>query len=84
MHAFLWSADIFQNQVFLKTLSGIQEANSLDQAQHIKICLIRVYSVCLRKYDISDPTLVNLTHNFFYVSTSKFIYIIIHRGWSLA
>ena len=30
-----------------------------------KSCLIMVDSVCLWKYDISDPTLVDLTSNFF-------------------
>ena len=37
------------------------------------------------EYDISDPTLVDLTSNFFVLCTSvKVIYIIIHSGWSLA
>ena len=40
-----------------------------DQAAH-KSCLIRIYSVCLSKYDISDPILVDLASNFlFYVPT---------------
>ena len=38
-------------------------------------------SVCLWQYDISDPIQVDLTSNFF---TNIKVYLIIHRGWSLA
>ena len=31
-----------------------------------------------------DPSLVNLTNNFFALVVPKFIYVIIHSGWSLA
>ena len=42
---------------------------TLLQTDQTQICLIRVYSVCLWKYDVSDPTLVNLTSNFFVLYT---------------
>ena len=57
-----------------------------DQAALVsyKSCLIRVYSVCLWKYDISDPTQVDLASNFFddsmYQHESLFIYSIIVGG----
>ena len=51
-------------------------------------CLIRVYSVCFRKYDKIgiDPTLVDMTNNFFVLCRimKVYLYIIIHSGWSLA
>ena len=52
-----------------------------------KSYLIRVYSVCLWGNMIRyDPTLVNLTRNFFVPCTNVkvYLYIIIHSGWSLA
>ena len=43
-------------------------ANTADPDQAaLKSCLIRVYSVCLWKYDISDPTLVDLRSNLFFL-----------------
>ena len=37
-----------------------------------------VYSVCLLNYDIADPTLVDLTSDFFVLCTNmNFIFIII-------
>ena len=54
-----------------------------DQAA-LMSCLIRGYSVCLWKYDISDPTKVDLTSNFFVLCTNMKVYIIIHSGRSLA
>ena len=45
-----------------------------DQAAH-KSFLIWVYSVCLWNYDISDPTLVNLTSNFFVQWTNMNVYL---------
>ena len=57
----------------------------------------QVYSVCFWNCDISDPTLVDLTSNFFVLCTKVKVYImmhlhlglhclpeIIHSGWSLA
>ena len=46
-----------------------------DQAALVKSCLIRVYSVCLWKYEISDPTHVDLTSNFFVLCTKVKVYI---------
>ena len=40
-----------------------------------KAALIRVYCVCLWKYDISDPTLVDLTSNFFVPFTNMKVYL---------
>ena len=49
-----------------------------DQAALCKSCLIRASSVCLWKYDISDPTLVDMTNNFFVLYTNiKHIYMYI-------
>ena len=49
-----------------------------------KSCLIRVNSVCIWKYDTSDPTLVTWqVITLFYVPTWKFKYKFIHCGWSL-
>ena len=47
-----------------------------------KSCLIRVYSVCLWKYDISDPTLLDVTRNFYsmYKRESLFIKLFIVAG----
>ena len=60
-------------------------ANRADPDRIYNSCIIRVCSVCLWKYDIADPTLVELASNFFVLCTNmKFIYIIIHCGWSLA
>ena len=33
-------------------------------------CLIRVYSVCSKNYDISEPTHVDMTRNFFVLCTN--------------
>ena len=57
-------------------------ANRADPGH--KSCLIRVYSVILLKYDISDPTQQDLTNNFFVLCTNLKICITIHSGWSLA
>ena len=48
-----------------------------DQAALVraKSCLIRVYSVCLWKCDISDPTLVDLTSNVFVLYTNMKVYL---------
>ena len=53
---------------------------------HCKSCLNRVYPVCLWKYDIADPILVDLTSNFFVLCTNMNVYLYnyIHSGWSLA
>ena len=40
-----------------------------------KSCLIRVSSFCLWKYDISDPTLVDLTGYFFVPCTNMKVYL---------
>ena len=40
-----------------------------------KSFLIRVHSVCLWKYDISDLTLVDLTCNFFVLCTNMKVYL---------
>ena len=40
-----------------------------------------VYSVCLRKYDISDPTLVNLIINFFVLCTNIKVYLYNYSLW---
>ena len=41
----------------------------LDQAA-LTSCLIRVFSVCLWVYDISDPTFVDMAINFFVLCTN--------------
>ena len=46
-----------------------------------KSCLIRVYSVCLLKYDISDPTLVDLASNFFVLFTKVKVYLYKYSKW---
>ena len=58
----------------------------LRSGSFYKSCLIRVYSGCLLKYDISDITVVDLTSNFFLCTCTnmKVYFIIIHSGWSLA
>ena len=38
---------------------------SPDSGSSCKSCMIIVYSVCLWQYDISDPTLMDMTSNFF-------------------
>ena len=45
-------------------------ANRSDSSYKSKSCLIRVYSVCLWKYDIADPTLVD----FFVPCTNMKVY----------
>ena len=56
-------------------------------------CLIMVYSVYLWQYDISDPTIVDLTSNFFVLCTNMNVYlyncswraepsIVIHEEWA--
>ena len=47
-------------------------ANRADPDQ---AALIRVYSVCLWKYDLADSTLVDLASNFFVLCTSKKVYL---------
>ena len=47
-------------------------ANKADQDQ---AALARVYSICLWKYDLSDPTLVDLTSNFFVLCTNMKVYL---------
>ena len=46
-----------------------------------KSCIIRVYSVCLWKYDISDPTLVGHTSNFFVLCTNMEVYLYNYPWW---
>ena len=43
-----------------------------------KSCLIRVYSVFLGKYNLSDPTLVDLASNFFVLCTNMKVYLYNH------
>ena len=38
-------------------------------------CMIRVYFVCLWKYDISDPTLVDMTTNFSVLCSNMKVYL---------
>ena len=40
-----------------------------------KSCPIRIYSVCLWEYDVSDPTLVDLTSNYFVLCTNMNVFI---------
>ena len=46
-----------------------------------KSCLIRVYSVCLWKYDISNLTLVDLTSNLIVLCTNMKIYSYNYSKW---
>ena len=60
------------------TLYPIETPLQTEQTQirqPYKSCLIRVYSVCLWKYDISEPTLVDLTSNFFVLCTNVKVYL---------
>ena len=50
---FLWNSPYF-----IETLVIFCKQS---RSRSCKSCLIRVYPVCLWKYDISDPTLVDLT-----------------------
>ena len=43
-----------------------------------KSCLIRVYSVCLWKYDLSVTTPVDLTSNLFVLCTNMKVYLYIY------
>ena len=43
--------------------------------------MIRVYSVCLWKYDISAPTLLNLTNNFLVQCRNVKIYLNNYSMW---
>ena len=68
----------------LTPFSTLANREDPDQAALVR-SQIRVYSFCLWEYDIFDPTLMDLKSNFFVLCTNmKFIYIIIHSGWSLA
>ena len=55
-------------------------ANRVDviQTALVRGCLIRIYSVCLLKYDISDPTLVDPPRNFFNLCANMIIFLYIH------
>ena len=42
---------------------------------------IRVYSICLWKYHIADPTVVDLTSDFFVLCTSVLVYLMTYSKW---
>ena len=57
------------------TFNTFANRNRSRSGSSWKSCLIRVYSVCWWKYDISDPTLEDLTSNFFVLCTNMKIYL---------
>ena len=46
-----------------------------NRADPYQAALVRVYSIYLWKYDISDPTLVNLISIFFVLCTNMKVYL---------
>ena len=57
------------------TFSCFSKQSKPRSGSSCKSCLIRVYSVCLWKYDISDPTLVELTSNLFVSCTNMKMFL---------
>ena len=47
-----------------------------DQAALTQAALVQVYYVCLWKYDVSDPTQLDLTSNLFVLYTNMKLFIV--------
>ena len=53
----------------------------LLQTGQTQSCLTTVCSICVSKYDISDPTLVDRTSSFFVLCTNLKVYLFNHSKW---